>query len=156
MKGKKSDPEFISQFIQDCIDIGLRTPEGMVSHAKVLIEEIDDEIKSIVARKITRSKLLDVIESFEKPKKDKTEEAKLLPFYDLKYQHICRDICWGLRYEVDTLPFLNWSSFGGGAAEHNFSVKQLLEAKVLNRMGYLLLRGEKFDDYMKFVLQEGQ
>jgi tRNA U34 5-carboxymethylaminomethyl modifying enzyme MnmG/GidA len=93
MKGKKSDPGFISFFISECVQAGLETPAEIVARAKKQIADIDEEIKAVETAKITRSKLLDVISSFEKPVKDKAEEAKLLAFFDLKYHDICKSIC---------------------------------------------------------------
>jgi hypothetical protein len=37
-----------------------------------------------------------------------------------------------------------------------FSIKQLLECKVLSRANNQVNRGERFDEYMTFVLREGK
>lgn len=156
MRGKKSDPEFVSKFIQESVQAGCETPEQIVNRAKTQIEQIDAEIRSIEAKKATRSKLLDVIIGFEKPVKDKSEDAKLLPFFEFKYPEQCKNICWCLKHEADTLPVNSWaaSPMGPDATEHNFSVKQMLEAKVIDRVSDVIIRGERFDEYWKFVLRE--
>jgi hypothetical protein len=35
-----------------------------------------------------------------------------------------------------------------------FSIKQLLECKILSRAGNQVSRGDRFDEYMTFVLRE--
>jgi hypothetical protein len=154
MRGKKSDSEFISEFITQCVTTGIDTPELIVNYAKNIICGIDEEIKRIEQKKIYRSKVLDVINTFEKTEnKNKLEEAKLLSFYKLSHPEICKDICFSLK-EAKSLPALSWASFGDNAAEHNFCVKQLLEFKVLAKIGDALLRGDKFEEYLKFLTKD--
>jgi hypothetical protein len=148
MRGKKSNPEFISQFIQIAVRAGHETPEAIVKFAKEQIEKIDDEIRAAESKKITRSSLLDVVASFEAPNKDKTEEAKLLPFFEISHQDRCKVICDMLK-KVNSLPV--HSEVG---TEHNFCIKQLIGANIINRTGDILVQGERFDEYMKFVLRE--
>jgi hypothetical protein len=153
MKGKKSDPSFISFFISECVQAGLETPDEIVARAKKKIAEIDEEIKAVEVAKKTRSKLLDVISSFQKPVKDKTEEAKLLPFFDLKYPDLCKSICERVKTmtEIDR----DQETFDNNT---NFIIKQLLECQVLSRKiersADCIFQGPRFDEYMKFVLHE--
>ena len=93
MRGKKTDPAFVSGFIQECVQSGFETPEQITKYAKHLINQIDADIQEIEKKKIKRSKLLDVISSFEESKKDKSEDAKLLPFFELKYPEACHHLC---------------------------------------------------------------
>lgn len=151
MKGKKTDPIFISQFIQESVREGIETPEQIVQRAKKMIEQIDEEIKSIDAKKLTRSKLLDVISSFEKKTVDRTQEAQLLPFFKLEYPKECKEICdaivtyWMIEDNDDATPI------------HKFCFKQLVDQKVIDRVGKNRFhRGDRFDEYMTFVLQEAQ
>jgi hypothetical protein len=150
MRGKKSDPEFISQFIQESVQEGLDTPDQIVQRAKQMIQHIDEEIRSIETKKVTRSKLLDVVNSFEKATKDKAEEAKLLPFYKLEYPDVCKTICKIVRIKplsIDQKMDPN----------SRFAIKQLLECQVLARdvVRDELVQGEHFDEYLKFILREG-
>jgi hypothetical protein len=150
MKGKKSDPEFISQFIQESVREGLATSEQIVQRAKQMMNSIDEEIKSIGPKKIMRSKLLDVVDSFEKETKDKAEEAKLLAFYKLEYPDICKTICKIVR--IQPLPLDQQMD-----PNSRFAIKQLLECQVLNRdtTKEELVQGARFGEYLKFILREG-
>lgn len=153
MRGKKTDPVFVSEFIQECVALGLLTSDDIVKHAKKLVDNIDEEIKAIEKKKSARSKLLDVIASFEKQSKDKTEEAELLPFFNLQYPETCRKICKDI---VSISPDGTYLITGIKDAETLFCIKQLIEAKVVARVDYHLVRGERFDKYIKFVLREAQ
>lgn len=155
MKGKKADKEFISKFIEGCVDIGLETTEQIVKHAHSEIRGIDEEIKAIVDKKKRRSQLLDVIAAFEQEKKDKTEDARLLGFFKLRDPERCKELCKIIK-EMQSLPTISMTSFGAGASAYNFCIKQLLEAQVLMRMDGQFMPGEKFDEYMKFVLHEDE
>lgn len=153
MRGKKTDPVFIAEFISEAVQHGMVTTDEIVQDAKKKIDQIDQEIRAMEAKKILRSKLLDVIASFEKTTTNKLEEAKILSFFKIQYPQTCKDICESLK-EVKSLPALSWASFSTDAAEHNYCIKQMIEAKVIARSGDLLIRGERFDEYMKFVLRE--
>jgi hypothetical protein len=157
MRGKKSDPEFVSRFIQDAVRDGVETSSAIVDRAKKMMEQIDEEIRIIENKKVVRSKLLDVIASFEVPVKDKTEDAKLLPFFDLKYPMICKEICDEL-YEAKAIPILSWMVGWKyeRIAELNFCIKQLIEAKIITRIGDQMLFGERFEEYFSFVLNESK
>ncbi len=150
MRGKKTDPVFISQFIQESVQQGVETPDQIVQRAKKMIEQIDEEIRAIETKKVVRSKLLDVIASFEKQSKDKTEEAKLLPLFDLEYPETCKYLCEVIQKQPIPADPKLYSTVND--PKNIFAVKQLLERKIILREGNRLVRGERFDDYMKFVL----
>lgn len=155
MRGKKTDPIFISDFMRESIQEGFQTPDQIVQRAKNIIASIDDEIKAIEAKKITRSKLLDVIATFEKPAKDKTDDAKMLPFFKLSYPLSCKYICELVKKAPVTIgEKLQLMGSGDPDPHMKFSVKQLLECGILTRIGNEITRGEMFDEYMKFVLRE--
>ena len=151
MRGKKTDPEFVSKFITDCVREGIETPEAIVIKAKSMIAEIDEAIKEIEEDKKFRSKLLNVVASFDYSKRDKSGDAKLLPFFELKYPKECRILCELLQFETDKLPAMNMATFGHHTMERNFSIKQLTEAKVIDRVSDQLVRGERFDEYLAFI-----
>lgn len=154
MRGKKTDPTFISQFISESVQNGMETPDQIVTHAKNLINQIDEEIKSIETKKATRSKLLDVIETFEKKAKDTAKDSGLLSFFDLQYPTECKEICETLKYLASEMPIDSWKTMMSDGATVKFCLKQLLERKILFREGDILKRGERFDEYMTFVLRE--
>lgn len=157
MRGKRSDPEFVSRFIQESVKVGAQTPQAIAKRAREQIEQIDAEIRALETKKVVRSKLLDVIASFEAPDKNKTEEAKLLPFFNINYPQKCKEIC-ELLHREKSIPLLTW--MGGWKteqiAELNFCIKQLKEANIIARSGESILCGERFDEYMKFVLREDE
>lgn len=154
MRGKKTDPIFISEFITEAVKRGIETPDEIVKDAKNKIEQIDQEIKAIEGKKILRSKLLDVVLAFENPSSNKSEDAKLLPFFKIQYPQTCKNICELLKYETKSLPVRSLASVGFDAAEHNYCIKQMLEAKIIARVGDGLIKGECFDEYVKFVLRQ--
>ena len=152
MKGKKTDPAFVAKFISECAQEGRDTPEKIVSRAKQMIAGIDEEIRAIEAKKLLRSKLLDVIVTFEKPTKDKTEDARLLSFFTLEYPEVCRYLCEVIKKQPIPADARKYSTTND--PKNIFAVKQLLECKIIARSGDELVCGERFDEYMKFVLRE--
>jgi hypothetical protein len=149
MKGKKSDPQFVSQFISNCVKSGFITTEAMVAVAKHDIQDIDLKIKEMESLKITRCKLLDVISTFEKPE-IKIEQAKILPFFNIKHPQICKRICDELKdknahIDIDHIH---------DSSDYMFCIKQMLDLKIISRYGQFIVWGERFGEYMKFVLHE--
>ena len=151
MRGKKSDSEFVSEFISQCVTSGVDTPDLIVNYAKNIICGIDEEIKRIEKKKLYRSKVLDVINTFEKSEnKSKLEEAKILSFYKLSYPSICKRLCEQLKFgpvianfdiQIDNLDIL-------------FCIKQMIEYKIASKAGEYLVRGDKFEEYLKFLLKD--
>ena len=152
MRGKKSDPEFVSQFISKCLQQGAVTTEEMVKRAKQDIQEIDNKIIEVEKLKIVRSKILDVILTLDKPKV-KTEEGKLLPLFKLQYPHTCKKICDQI---IALDPNYNYSIMNLKDPEILFCIKQLIESKILNRDEDALVKGDRFTEYMSFVFHEVQ
>lgn len=155
MRGKKSDQLFVAEFIQRCTSSGIETPDAIVEYAKLLIKGIDEEIREIEKKKITRSKLLDVILTFEKRAKSTSEDAKFLSFFKLEYPLMCKFICDTVKKQPIEIGE-KFQALGSGESDPTmrFSIKQLLECKVLSRTGNQVGPGERFDEYMTFVLHE--
>ncbi|HEY5267687.1 MAG TPA: hypothetical protein VII94_00970 [Candidatus Saccharimonadales bacterium] len=151
MKGKKTDPVFMTNFIRKCIELGLDTPDKIVAHAKKVIIGIDDEIKRIEQDKIYRSKLLSVIENFEKPNRVKYEEEKSLDFFKLEDTVACKSICDMIKIK----PLTKMEMLTASESNIFFCVKQLISYKILSMTGEgSVSRGERFDEYMTFILRE--
>lgn len=151
MKGKKTDTEFISNYIQNCVGMNINTPEEIVKEALSDIEHIDSLIKQAEKLKIERSKLLDVVNVFGTAKPDKSEEIRALSFFKLEYPEICQYICSSLKnYPVSVEDF----SAKYPAMDVVFCIKQLLEVKVISKSGTHILRGDRYNDYMKIILKE--
>jgi hypothetical protein len=157
MRGKKSDQVFVAEFISDAVQRGIETPIEIVQDAKRKIEQIDEEIRAIEAKKILRSKLLDVILTFEKQMKETSEDAKLLPFFKLAYPYTCKFICdIAKTHSIEIGEKFQVLGSGESDPQMRYSIKQLLECKVLQREGNQVMRGERFDEYMTFVLREAK
>jgi hypothetical protein len=148
IKGKKSDPEFVAAFIKSSVEAGHVTPDDIMSFAQQKINMIDDQIKAAEESKKTRAKLLDVISTFENHKKDKSEEVKLLSFFSLEDQRTCKFICDMVKLKPLSPEEQKLDP------DACFAIKQLLEAQVLSRINGNIKRGDRFDEYMNFVLRE--
>jgi hypothetical protein len=149
MRGKKTDPIFVSQFISECVKNGLTTPDEIVKRARQQLDQIDLEIKAIENKKKIRGSLLDVILSFEKQTKDKTDEANTLTFYDLANQNDCRYICSMVEF--------NPMNFDEQRLSQNmcFALKQLIERKIIARDFFThadIIQGERYDEYIRFTV----
>lgn len=150
MRGKKSDPEFVSQFMSQCLREGAITTQEMVQLARQQIRKIDAQIIEVEKSKIIRSKLLDVVITLDKPE-PQTHEAKLLPLFRLKYPQTCREIC---KHIMELDPNMAYSIMNIKDPEVIFCIKQLLEHLIISRVDNYLVRGERFEEYLKFVLRE--
>jgi len=152
MRGKKIDSEFISEFISSCVSMGIDSPEGIAAHAKNTINNIDEEIKKVEKQKIIRSKLLDVISTFEIPtKSNRVEEIKALSFFKIQHPNICQSICSVLKKSPSTIDGLKINYL---IPDVLYCIKQLIEYKIISKSGDYLLRGERFDGYLKFAMME--
>lgn len=152
MRGKKIDNEFLGEFIQECVQSGIDSPEEMVRKAKQQILDIDNAIREIEIKKVRRSKLLDVIASFDKETKtNKNEEAKLLPFFKLSHPNICKKISdYLVKIPVNVKVLTN----NERELDVMFSIKQMIECKIISKVGEHIVRGEMYESYRTFVLQE--
>lgn len=148
MKGKKKDPEFLSSFIERCVQVGKNTPEDIVAEARSQIEDIDQRIKEIEKSKIIRSKLLDVVQVFAEPTKDKTKEIRALSFFKIQNINICKYIS-----ENTGVGGIHISKLCDkfARADINFCIKQMLELKIISKINDVLLRGDAYEEYLEFT-----
>lgn len=154
MKGKKTDSEFLSSFISECVSKSKNTTDQIVEEARLQIKFIDEKIIEVEKLKITRSKLLDVIHNFDKPKNFlKTEDAKLLPLFEIPNQNICKFICDKIKKSPIVLSEI-YATNSFSKLDITYSVKQLLENKVIQKIGDILSQGALYDTYIKIVLRE--
>lgn len=153
MRGKKTDSEFLSEFIANSVQLGLNTPTEFADHAKKMIRKIEEQIREAEKLKLIRAKLLDVVSTFETPAKvDKSAEIRALSFFKIQQPAVCKHICDILKKSPATVD-----GFGKKYSTEDvmFGIKQLLENKVIHKTNNLFLRGEMFDEYIKFVLRDG-
>jgi hypothetical protein len=148
MKGKKTDPEFVSTFIQQCVDDDCVTPKDMIGLAQFEIADIDAKLLEVERLKIRRSKLLDVIATLQKADKpDKSKEINQLPLYQVQHPEIAKCICCALeegnctKRRLDRLPF--------GSSDLNFCLKQLSQLQVIHRVGDTFVPGHNFNDFVE-------
>lgn len=152
MKGKKSDPDFLSTFIANCVSLNKTSQDDIINAAQQEIDLINQKIIEVEKMKVRRSKLLDVINVFSTPQSSHKEEAKILSFFRIQHPNICRYICDFLKKENVKLDLLY--DIGFSKPDILFCIKQLQEHKIITKIGDNLIRGDKFNDYMKFVLCE--
>ena len=158
MRGKKKDSEFLSVFISECVSNGIDTPDRIVVTAKNMIAKIDDQIKAVEQARTMRSRLLDVVEAFEAPTKThRPEEVRVLSFLKIKNPKVCHYICKTIKTGATSLEVLidhprsSILDDYAPTADLIFAAKQLLEHKVIARVGENFVRGEHFNDYLKFI-----
>lgn len=151
MRGKKIDTDFITNFILECASNNTFSSEEIISSAKNKINEIDVKIKEVESLKVLRSKLLDVIISFEKTEKKISEDKERLQFYQIENQQICKFICDQIN---DGMKFSNIKYGPYKEFDVLFYIKKLCEFNILLRSNNLLLPGKDFNNYMKYVMKE--
>lgn len=152
MRGKKVDTEFLSNFIKKCADENKCSPDQILQEAKDQIYKIDNKIREVESLKINRSKLIDVINAFDKQEKVTPDIAKSLPLFNIKNGHICKFICDLLK--CNNIKFESIYTDNFNTHDILFCVKQLIENKIISKVGDYLLQGSRYDEYVKIVLQE--
>lgn len=151
MRGKKVDSEFISHFITDCASGGKNSPEDIVKEAKIKIENIDSKIKETEKLKVIRSKLIDVVSTLEKTNKPSQDgEIKILSLFRIQNPHICKFICDKVKITTASVNSVVKSEYN--SQDVLFAIKQLIEHKIILRVGDHLIKGESFVDYLNYVL----
>jgi hypothetical protein len=155
MRGRKKDSEFLCDFISSCVKNGKTSSDDITAEAKTIISDIDGKIIEVEKLKLIRSKLLDVVLFFDKTivqGNQLSKEAKILSLFKIPNQNICKFICNNIKKSATKISDLQKSSFN--IADLNFSIKQLLDNKVILKTNETLLKDEYFNDYMKLVLRE--
>jgi len=152
MRGRKVDTEFLTSFITSCVESGKSSSEDILKEAQDKIANIDVQIKEVEKLKAIRTKLLDVVLTFDKATKEiKTEDCKILTFFEIQNPHICKYICDKVKNSPITINSLSNNAYD--ITDILFCVKQLIEHGVISRIRDALLRGELFNEYLKFVLR---
>ena len=78
MRGRKTDSEFVAEYIAKSIAEGKFNSYEIVLAAKAELADIDAKIKEVEELRKKRSKIQDVIFSFEKPTKNLEKDYKIL------------------------------------------------------------------------------
>jgi hypothetical protein len=152
MRGKKIDVDFLSHFISKCAGQNKSSQEEIVKIAKEEINDIDLKIKEVEKLKVIRSKLLDVVSAFDKTIISNKNDAKALSFFKIQNPKICKFICDNVISQTTSIVSLKNEEFS--SSDIIFCIKQLLEHKVISRVGEYIIKGDSFDEYSKFVSSE--
>lgn len=157
MRGKKIDTDFLSQFILECVATGNSSSEDIIKIAKSQIEDIDVKIRDVEKMKIVRSKLLDVICSFDLSKKEVSKtDKKILSFYDIQNMHISKYIC-DLLKDNDNIKVTLIKGKNNSFKETDVAwcIKQMLSHKIIYKLHDIIMKGQEYDNYLNFVMKEG-
>lgn len=146
MRGKSLDIDFISTFVEECVQNDKSSPKDIASEAKIKIGNIDNEIRRIESLKVERSRLMDVVTSFDLPEEeDEAETVFATPecLDDPFVQQVCMFV--GRRGPVMVRDFLD--EFGDALKEQIFlSLKRLSEAGIIARhVDKSFVTGQKWD-----------
>lgn len=151
MKGKKFDSQFFSDFIMSCVKKDISKSEDIAATAQKEIDAINEKIIQAEKLKLRRSKLLDVVATLKEPEKFSEGDNKILEFVKINNPNICKFICSLIKVEPCSIKKINSKQFS--TYDINFCIKQLLEHKVIFKVGDIISRGDQFDQYVKFVLR---
>ncbi len=135
MRGKKKDIDFISQFISNCANSGIFSSDDILNVAKQELNKLNTQIIEAENLKITRSKILDLIELFDK--KENINNIHLLSKIDL-----CRFIVKSINLNYKELNYKNYSQ-----QEINFYIKQLIKNQVIIKSGSSFIPGKKYSEF---------
>lgn len=151
MKGKKIDTIFLSKFISECIKNNIVSSDDMIKLAKNKISSIDTQIKKIENLKILRSKLLDIVLTFEDPEKYLKKDAMILSFYMIKNRDICEFICQSIKN--NKININNLYNDRHSRIDIIFSIKRLIENKIISKENDIISKDVMFDNYYKFLCE---
>lgn len=145
MRGKKTDAEFISEFIVECARNGITNSLDVAKMAELQISSIDEKIKEVESLKRKRSKLIDVVTALSIKVKDKSDDKKALEFYQLSDLQTAASIA---RYVQDTPGSIDTLN-----KDHLHLVKEMLSSKILRREGSCLAQGIEYLNFLDFLSQ---
>lgn len=152
LKGKKIDSEFVTSYIEKCVNNNVYSADEMLRLAKLEISNIDSKILEAENLKKTRSKLLDVVLTFENKKSNKLEDIKILKLFNIKNKNICKFICDKIRVGPVDIKCLVSGQYQ--INDINFAIKQLIENKVIYKTEQYILQGELYQSYLTNVMRE--
>lgn len=148
MRGKKVDTDFISTFINEACLQGKNTPEEIVVYAQQKINDIDIKIIEAEKLKKERSKLMDVSIVFKRNKrKENRLDEVLLNFYLIKDKNIAASILSKVFQCSNMEQVKNICS----SEDEKFCIKQLLEFKIIQRFGDVIIAAEHYQDFKNFL-----
>jgi len=128
MRGKSIDTEFVAEFIQNCASTNKFSPEEICEEALNKIEEIDKQLK-------IRLKLVDVLSFFNYKKKALPAELEPVSFSSIDKQVSVEILAIVVNSGCININEIlsRFSLYGDAKKDFIYTMKQLLEAKVLYR-----------------------
>lgn len=154
MKGKKVDIDFMNQYIVDCISDGLVTMESILSITKNKISEIDKQIIELEKLKKMRSKLIDIVNSFDKSEKDNSKAKTILKFFSVENKDIAKLIINSLdsnlcvKYQTILHKCHNYP-----LSDLSKCLKQLKDLDIIIYNNDDIFAGSFFEGYKRFISQ---
>ena len=145
MSGHKLDIEFVSEFISESIENGSTSDESILERAKLELKQIDNKIIEVERLKVRRSKILDVISTFDKQNKQKDNKA--ISLYNISNVNVSRLICLKVNSSLEKLLELKVNK-----EDLIFTIKQLIDNKILIKENNRFIKGEMYDTYIKQIL----
>lgn len=151
MRGKKIDTTFVAEFISSCVKEGKTSSEAIVASAKEKIEDIDKKIKGVEDLKKIRSKLCDILISFNE-ERDRSADRIILDFYTIENKLISIAIIEAMEQNNKELSydFRKLAEFGK-PDDVVFIIKQMSKLKILRQLAELLVPGDNYWSYQKFL-----
>jgi flagellar motor switch protein FliG len=134
MRGKSVDVDFISEFVGECVQQGKASPKDIASEARIKISNIDDQIRQIESLKGQRSKLIDVVNSFDSNEETEVAESGTFATNACLSEPINNEI-FSMVMELRSVSIGDiMKKFGEGNKNKIFlGIKQLAEAGLLAR-----------------------
>lgn len=147
MRGRKIDSKFVGEFITECVESGKTNADEFIHEAKLRIENIDQKILEVEKLKLIRSKLIDVILTFDNSVKDKSDEKEMLHFFELKVPNICIKIAYLVSSSKLKIKDIVMDH---SKEDIYFAVKQLLEYDILNLENEYLVPSVRFKEFLHY------
>lgn len=143
MKGKKTDVEFLSNFIVQCAKENKNSTNDFILEARSKILDIDNKISELENLKILRSKYVDIISTFEKT--DKSKDIELLDFFKVSNIEIAKFICKKLNNSIEIIELFNTYN----EKDIMKCINELINLRIIFKMDRIILRGIKYKTYEK-------
>lgn len=148
MKGKKVDNAFVSNFISESVANGKVTTNEIVARAQDQISEIDQKIIEVENLKKIRSKLLDVVITFDRNHRSGHQlDEVLIKFHRVKDKRMAQRICDNI-FRYNNVVEIKQAF---PSVEEIYCVKQLLEFNILQRAEETIKAGENFPAFKSFL-----
>lgn len=149
MKGKKINYDFINQFFENCISNQITDSKEMLNKALSQISEIDSKIKEAEELKKIRVNLTDVIQILSQEEDKPNIDNKILKLFEIPNKNICNFICNKINKEP--VDICNFKDHKFNDTDIIFTIKKLIENKVVYKQGNYILRGSMYDTYLRSV-----